>query len=135
MCGQSRRAQWIVTIINRSLFLLHGAILDTSETSEAEGDYSTKQMSRAALDMTCQLIVDVSRYHLQTRMETLPICCYYNLRAAIKCLQERNKSIGSREVSRDIECLLQSQKIYSSKWLFYKRNMLASRAQLMDILL
>jgi hypothetical protein len=109
---------WLDDNIDRSLFLLHGAILDISEALETEVGYRTKQMSWVALDMVCQLVIDVAHYHLPDGIQTMPICCYYNLRAAIDYLQERNKSASSREISRNIEFLLHSEKIYIRKWLF-----------------
>jgi len=117
--NESELARWIVTFIDRSLFLLHGSILDIFETLHTEIDLHIKQMSWAALDMACQLVVDVARYNKQERVETMPIlCCYYNIQAALKCLQKRKKFCINRETCRNIEFLLHSESMYARKWLF-----------------
>lgn len=48
--------------------------------------------SLAALDTAARIVANAADDHLQTRsVETLPLCCAYNLRAAVEHMRSRRK--------------------------------------------
>ena len=83
----------------------------------ADADFHTKQTSYAALDTACEMVVDAAQHHGLEKVDAMPICCYYNLRAAIVYLQERKQLMNDDTVSRKIDCLVQSEKSYRGMWL------------------
>jgi hypothetical protein len=104
--------------IDRSIFLLHRGILDTSSTSPRKAEHQTRRNSWAALNMACQMVVDTARYHGREGLDVMPLCCYYNLRAARRHLQERNSFVGDEALCPDLDCLVQCEEIYRRKWAF-----------------
>jgi hypothetical protein len=100
------------------MFLLHRSIVHASGIYQLEADDQTRRNSWAALEMASQMVVDAVRYHGLKRTDVMPFCCYYNLRDARRCLQERNSVVGDEALCRDIDFLLQSEERYCEKWVF-----------------
>ena len=105
-------------IINRLLFLLHGSILDTLQHSKSETDYQKREISWIGLDMVCRMTLDVARLHGEEKTHIMPICCFYNLQAARKHMQQRNELVMNEALSRDIDILLRAEEIYRKTWTF-----------------
>ena len=104
--------------INRLLFLLHGSVLDTLQYPKSETDHQKRDMSWIGLDMVCRLMLDVVQRHREENAPIMPICCFYNLRAARKRIQERNKLVMDEALSRDIGSLLGAEEKYRKTWVF-----------------
>lgn len=47
--------------------------------------------------------------------ERVPICCYYNLRAAIQYMSEEDQHAKDEAMSADFDCLLYAYEAYRSK--------------------
>jgi len=64
------------------------------------------------------MTLDVAKWHGEEEIQVLPICCFYNLRAARQRMQERNKLIIDEALSRDIDSLLRAEEKYRKAWVF-----------------
>lgn len=104
--------------IDRLLFLLHGSALDTLQYPKSEIDHQKRDMSWSGLDMVSRMVLDVAQLHGEEKAPTMPICCFYNLRAARKHIQQRNKLVGDDALSRDIDSLLGAEEEYRKTWVF-----------------
>ncbi|OCK73859.1 hypothetical protein K432DRAFT_430353 [Lepidopterella palustris CBS 459.81] len=102
----------------RLLFLLHGSVLDTLQYPTSETDHRKKDISWIGLDTACRMMLDVVQLHDEDKAPIMPNCCFYNLRAARKCMQERNKLIMDEALSRDINSLLGAEEKYRKTWVF-----------------
>lgn len=61
-------------------------------TGEPRAD-SISNNSLAALDTAARIVANAAHDHLETRsVESLPLCCAYNLRAAVEHLRSRRNS-------------------------------------------
>ena len=104
--------------IDRLLFLLHGSVLDTLQYPKSEADHQKRDISWIGLDMVCRITLDVADWHGEENAQILPICGFYNLRAARKRMQERNKTAVDEALSRDIDTILRAEEKYSKTWVF-----------------
>ncbi len=104
--------------IDRLLFLLHESVLDTLRYPESDLDHQKRDIARIGLDMVCRMTLDVAQWHGEEKAQIMPICCFYNLRAVRKCMQERNKLVGDEVLSRDIDSLLRAEEKYRKTWVF-----------------
>ena len=108
--------------IDRLLFLLHGSVLDTLQYPKSETDHQKRDISWIGLDMVCRMTldvaIDVAQWHGEEKAQIMPICGFYNLRAARKRMQERNKLVIDEALSRDIDSLLRAEEIYRKTWVF-----------------
>ena len=104
--------------IDRLLFLLHWSILDTLQYLKSETDRQKRDISWVGLDMVCRMTLDVAQGHGEEKAQIMPICRFYNLRAARKRMQERNKFVVDEALSRDIDCLLRAEEKYRKTWVF-----------------
>lgn len=104
--------------IDRLLFLLHGSVLDTLQYPKNETDHQKRDISWIGLDMVCRIILDVTQLHGEENDQIRPICCFYNLRAARKRMQERNKLVEDEALSHDIDSLLRAEEKYRKAWVF-----------------
>ncbi|EXJ86814.1 hypothetical protein A1O3_03768 [Capronia epimyces CBS 606.96] len=102
----------------RLLFLLHQSILDTLEYPKSESDHQNMGRSSSGLDMVCRWVLDVVKWQGEDKAMIMPICTFYNLRAATKRLQERNKHVVVELLSRVIDDLLGAQEAYHKTWVF-----------------
>lgn len=68
--------------------------------------------------MVCRMILDVVQWHGEEKAPIMPICSFYNLRAARKRMQERNKLVVDEALSRDINSLLGAEEEYRKTWVF-----------------
>lgn len=85
--------------------------------SSASNDKITcpaKQFCQAALGTACNMIIDAVLHSDNKPKDTVPICCAYNLRAAIKYLSEQQKRDEVNAVYSDLDMLLHADKIYLS---------------------
>lgn len=103
--------------IDRLLFLLHGSVLDTLQYPQSEIDLQKRDMSCIGLDMVCRMVLDVAEWHGEESAPIIPICAFYNLRAARKHLQERNKLLMDEALSRSIDILLNAEEGYGKTWM------------------
>ena len=105
--------------IDRLLFLLHGSVLDTLQHPKSEIEHQKKNIAWIGLGMVCRMIIDVVHWHEEKRaLQIMPICCFYNLRAARKHMQERTKLVVDEALSRDIDSLLRAEEKYRKAWVF-----------------
>ena len=104
--------------MDRLLFLLHGSVLDTLQYPKSETDHQKRDISWIGLDMVCRITLDVADWHGEENAQILPICGFYNLRAARKRMQERTKTAVDEALSRDIDTLLRAEENYSKTWVF-----------------
>ena len=104
--------------IDRLLFLLHGSILETLSSSQSEADRQKKDLSWLGLDTVCRMTLDVVHSHRDARIPPMPICCYYSVHAARKCLQERNKLVMDEALSHNIDILWSAEEQYCNVWVF-----------------
>ncbi len=104
--------------MDRLLFLLHGSVLDTLQYPKSDTDHQKRDMSWVGLDMVCRMILDVAQLHGEEKAPIIPICSFYNLRAARKRRQERNKLVVDEGLSRDIDSLLGAEEEYLKTWVF-----------------
>lgn len=95
---------------HRSLFLTHETILSLLSAHPTEAENQTIRSSMAALKTACNMVVDISKFHIDKEMlsgmNDMPICCFYNFEAAIKHLSEYNEKAGDRGVEQDINSML-----------------------------
>lgn len=75
-------------------------------------------MSCIGLDTACRMMLDVAQRHGEEKVPIMPICCFYNLRAARERMQERRERVVDAGLSRDIECLLGAEDEYRKTWVF-----------------
>lgn len=68
--------------------------------------------------MVCRMILDVAQWHGEEKAPIMLICSFYNLRAARKRMQERNKLAVDEALSRDINSLLGAEEEYRKTWVF-----------------
>lgn len=73
-------------------------------------------MSHATLVTACEMVSDA--VNLTATNKTMPITCYYNLQATIKCLQERVGFSGDETLKLRLEPLLQSRQTYRNNCVF-----------------
>lgn len=104
--------------IDRLLFILHGSVLDTLQYPKSETDHQKRDMSWLGLDMVCRMILDVTQWNGEQKAPMMPICSFYNLRAARERLQERNKLVVDEALSRDVDSLLGAEEKYRKTWVF-----------------
>ena len=104
--------------IDRLLFLLHGSVLDTLQCPKSEADHQRRDISWIGLDMVCRMILDVAQWHGEEKDQVMPICCFYNLQAARKRMQERNELVIDEALSREIDNLLRAEEKYRKTWVF-----------------
>lgn len=102
--------------IDRLFPLLHGSVLDTLQYPKSETDSQKRDISWIGLDTGCRMILDVAQWHGEAKAPIMPICCFYNLRAAINRMQERNKLVVDEALSRDIDSLLGAEEEYRKTW-------------------
>lgn len=102
--------------IFRCLFLLHRTTLRILPTGDNERDHQAKTISEAALGTACEMVSDAMM--MSATNKTMPITCYYNLRATVKWLQEREDYTNDETLSVRLEALLQSEKAYLGKSVF-----------------
>ena len=101
----------------RALFLLHHLILATMQQKpQADAIDETKiQASHSVLDMISNMALDLVRYG--SDVGSLPICCYYNLKAAVRWMQSRADLTRDRKPTAEIELLSQILDGYREKWM------------------
>jgi hypothetical protein len=104
--------------IDRLLFLLHRSVLDTLQHPKSETDNQKRDMSWIGLDVVCRIILDITQKHSEEKTPIMPICSFYNLRTARKCMQERKKLVVDEALSRDIDSLLGAEEEYRQTWVF-----------------
>lgn len=102
--------------VDRLLFLLHGSVLDTLRYPKNETDHQKRDMSCIGLDMVCRMILDVAQWYDEDKAPTMPICCFYTLRAARTRMQERYKLVIDEALSRDIDSLMGAEERYCKTW-------------------
>ena len=68
--------------------------------------------------MVCRMTLDVAQCHGEGKAQIMPICGFYNLRAARKRMQERNRLDSDEAMSRDIDVLLRAEERYRETWTF-----------------
>jgi len=102
--------------IDRLLFLLHGSVLDTLHYPESETDRQKREMSLSGLDMGCRMVLDVVHCYGEEKASTMPICSFYNLRAARQRMQERDRLVVDEALSRDLDSLLRAEDEYRKMW-------------------
>ncbi|KAF2489840.1 hypothetical protein BU16DRAFT_495202 [Lophium mytilinum] len=107
-----------VALCARLLFLLHGSVLDTLQYRRSETDRRRKAIAWIGLDAACRMMLDAAEWHDDEAIPIMPNCCFYNLRAARECLQERNKGVVDEGMGRDIERLLDAEEKYRKRWAF-----------------
>ncbi|MCJ1389927.1 hypothetical protein MMC18_002784 [Xylographa bjoerkii] len=107
-----------VALCVRLLFLLHGSVLDTLQYPKSETDHQKRDISGIGLDMVCRMTLDVVLWLREGKSPIVPICCFYNLRAARKHMQERNKLVIDEALSRDVDNLLHAEETYCKTWVF-----------------
>jgi hypothetical protein len=103
--------------IDRTLFLLHGSVLDTVQFPKSENDHQKEHISSMGLDTVCRMILDVVQWRSAGKAPIMPFCGIYNFRAARKNMQRRNKLIADDALSRDIESLVCAEEEYR-RWMF-----------------
>ena len=104
--------------IDRLLFLLHGSVLDTLKHSKSETGHQKRDMLCMGLDMVCGMVLDVVQWHGKEKARILPICSFYNLRAARTRMQERRRLVVDGALSRDIDSLLGAGEENGKTWVF-----------------
>lgn len=102
--------------IDRLLFLLHGSVLDTLQHPRSETDHQKRDMSWSGLDMVCRMILDFTQCHREENAPIMPICFFYNLRAARERTLERNQLVVDDALSRNIDSLLSAEEKYRKTW-------------------
>jgi hypothetical protein len=106
-------------ICNRALFLLHQEIL-ADDTKSVE--YQWVQSSRSALGTAAKIVVDVARHHMRhitihdADADVLPLCCSYNIRLAMKHLQNYVNVGDSQMLANDMESLVVLERAFNEKW-------------------
>lgn len=103
--------------MTRSLFLLHRAVLNALQTPQSEDEYQVVQRSRAALGTFCEMVIDSARCFGE-ELGPSPICCYYNIQAAVDYLQEQLRDEDGEALRSDIDYLLRTKRNYCDKWGF-----------------
>jgi hypothetical protein len=68
--------------------------------------------------MVCRMTLDVAEFHSEGKAQIMPICRFYNLRAARKRMQEKSKLVVDEVLSRDIDRLLRAENKYRDIWAF-----------------
>ena len=75
------------------------------------------QSSQAALNTAANIMVDVAHDHMKHKtVDELPLCCSYQLRVAMKCIEDQRMSRGDEEISRELEPLLSLDKAFYQRW-------------------
>lgn len=103
---------------NRQLFLLHGSILETLQDSNIGSDQQRRAMSCLALDMVCKMTVDVLYLYEDGIGPVLPICSFYNLRAARMRLEERGEGMRGKAWEEDVKRLRRAEDGHRKMWGF-----------------
>lgn len=62
------------------------------------------------------MVLDAAHCKTQDNAYEMPLCCYYNLQAAIQWLQQREHNTSAEMQAYDLDCLLQSEKRYHKNW-------------------
>lgn len=73
-------------------------------------------MAWIGLDMVCRMVLDVAQWQGEEEAPIMPICSFYNLRAALKRMQERNNLVVDEALSRSIDSLLGAEEEYRKTW-------------------
>ena len=102
--------------IDRLLFLLHGSVLDTLQYPKSETDHQKRGMSWIGLDVVCRMVLDAAQWRGEKKGPMMPICAFYNLRAARTRMQERNKLFVDEARPHDIDSLLGAEEEYRKTW-------------------
>jgi hypothetical protein len=63
------------------------------------------------------MVIDSARCFSEELGPT-PICCYYNIQAALKYLQGQPGDVDGEALRSDIDYLLQTKRKYHDKWGF-----------------
>lgn len=105
-----------VALCVRLLFLLHQSVLKQLRRSDSEVDHERVDISQTALDWLCRMVLDLVETQGQGTGPTMPICCFYNLQAARRCMQERKRKVMDAETC-DVEKLLRAEEGYRETWI------------------
>lgn len=68
--------------------------------------------------MVCRMTLEVAEFHGEGKNQIIPICRIYNLQAARKRMQERNRFLVCDARSRDIDNLICAENKYHEIWAF-----------------
>lgn len=104
--------------IKRLLFLLHGSVLDTLRYPQNETDRQRIDISWIGLDMVCRMTLEFAQWNGEGTVQIIALCGFYDLRAARKRMQERNRFVIDESLSRDIDSLLRAEENYRKAWIF-----------------
>jgi hypothetical protein len=74
-------------------------------------------MSWTGLDMICRMTLEVVEWYGEDKAQIMPISRFYGLRAARRCLQERNKLFIDEARSSDIDRLFRGEEVYCKIWM------------------
>ncbi|KAH8705510.1 hypothetical protein BGW36DRAFT_367700 [Talaromyces proteolyticus] len=106
----------------RALFLLHQNILTGTMVSAKEEIAAQQgQNSLRALKTVTKMMADVAYDHvshvaLHNNVDALPLCCSYNLQAAIQASNESRRRTGCGLSSIELESLMALDKIFCKRW-------------------
>lgn len=97
--------------------MIQESVLETLEISPAsEFDSQKHDAAISSLDMVCRMTLEHARYFVEGMREMVPLCSYYNIRAAKRHLQQRNQRQDSEGLSGDIDVLKRAEEIYLQTW-------------------
>lgn len=94
-------------------------MIDLGQTSSADTVSKQREMnSRAALDTAAQMMADVAHDHLEfmPSVDSLPLCCAYNLRTARKHLQKNIEGNSDEQLKSSIDSLLKLEGVFKKRW-------------------
>lgn len=107
---------------SRALFLLHQKILTGTIASPKDAVATQQeQNSLRALKTATKMMADVAYDHvshvtLHNNVDALPLCCSYNLQAAIQASNEFRRRTGCELSSIELESLMALDKIFCKRW-------------------
>ncbi|KAH7309832.1 hypothetical protein B0I35DRAFT_440699 [Stachybotrys elegans] len=98
----------------RALFLLHDLII-SQIAIHLPLDEQTRTRSWSALDMICRMAMDLATYG--TKEHAIPVCCYYNLEAAVEWLKYRTSTCDDGQYGPRIQTLSDMIMYYRNRWM------------------